>query len=130
MLDLHTRTVPSASSTKNGNTVTKKASSAHLRGESCICTSISRGSGIGVDCGLSRSKRVLVLCVCVSLPFLWLWSKSTSFLYSSIHCGGESKLVLNHMPETTVAVQGCLLTWNMACRSYVKGALKLATFAI
>lgn len=73
MLDLHMKTAPSASSIKNGSTVIKRASNAHLRGGSCICTSISRGSGIGVDCGLSKSKRLSVLCVCVCVwvsPFV------------------------------------------------------------
>ena len=65
MLDLHMRTVPSASSTRNGSTVTKKASNAHLRGGSCICTSTSRGSGIGVDYGLLKSE-VMSICVRVS----------------------------------------------------------------
>jgi len=59
------RTVPSASSTRNGSTVTKKASNAHLRGGSCICTSTSRGSGIGVDYGLLKSE-VMSICVRVS----------------------------------------------------------------
>jgi len=67
MLDLHMRTVPSASSTRNGSTVTKRASNAHLRGASCIYTSTSKGNGIGVDCGLVKSKMVSGLCVCVCM---------------------------------------------------------------
>jgi len=77
MLDLRTKTVPSASSTRNGSTVTKRASNAHLRGGSCICTSISRGSGIGVNCGLSKSKAVLILCV--FLPVLWFCCLNTLY---------------------------------------------------
>ena len=49
MLGLHMKIVPSASSTKNGSTATRKASNVPLKGASCICTSTSRGRDIGDD---------------------------------------------------------------------------------
>lgn len=125
MLDRPMRTAHFASSTRSGSTVTRKGSSAPLKGGSCICTSTSNGNATGVDVWGTTAILLGLCCVCMCVSCFVLPAEWPRCL-----CAGDCRKFISSCDNVLAWKPEVLLQCEFAVNRYIYPCLAVTSTPI